>query len=153
MVGNYYEGSTSLGYQVFDVPDGRCSTLYYWHYLRIDLPDERVIPPGYPFEGTLVGRMQGHCGSKKIGQPFYSIWIHGDVIPISTMGLDYGHCWTREQYRRFTDPESDISVDIDTPGGTVPVYGQATVLGIDQTSFLIAAAAGVVALYLLKKGK
>jgi hypothetical protein len=151
MVDAYYKDLSGVGYQVFDIPEGRCSTLYYWHYLREDLPDERVIPPGYPFEGTLVGRMQGYCGSNKMGQPFYYIWIHGDVIPISTMGLDYGACWSREQYEQFADP--DPSVTIDAPAGTDPAYSQAAFLGIDDTTLLIAAAAGVAALYLWKKRK
>jgi hypothetical protein len=139
----YYEAiRTGLGYEAVDLPEGTCSDISSWHHRQFDTKPKRVLPYGGQYGGKDVYLLQSFCGDNKVNEPFYYVWIYSEIVPIATLGLTIDMCPLKSEY------DDSPTADPTQPGAPTV---QATVLGIDQTTMLLIAAAGLAAYLVIKK--
>ena len=150
-----YKTLGAQGYEVLSLVKGQCSESSDWHHLRMDLQDNRVIPNGYPFAGTLVGLLQSYCGKNPINLPFYYIaiktrsdWHNPDIIPIATMGLTYADCILERDFVPTVDSTDTVPIDPAPVTGARPIISG---IGMDSTTIIIVGAAALAAFLLVRK--
>jgi hypothetical protein len=146
MIEQYYTAIQGLGYEAVHLPEGQCSGGSWWHHRQYDTDPKRVFPPGGAYGGQFAGKdiyiLQSHCGDNPRGEPFFYVWIYNEIVPIATFGLTIDMCPLESEY-------DDVPGADSTQAGALPV--QTSAFGIDQTTMLLIAAAGLAAYLVTKK--